>query len=160
MIVAWGTDSTPEIRDGLVQFVGARVEGGHRGFGQCIAMGVIDGEKLVAALIFHDYNPESGVIEFTAASESKRWLSRPVLWAMFNYAFNQAGCQTVVMRCSEQNHMWNGRGILRILKAYGFTETRIERLAGRDAALMIYTLTDTAWRRNGFHNAQEARSAA
>lgn len=162
MLIVWGTSKAPEINEGLVRFVGSRVEGGERGFGACASMGVIDGERLIAALIFHNYNPESGVLEFSAAAESGRWLTRPVLWAMFNYAFNDCGAQMVVMRVSERNRTWNGRGIQRILKAYSFVETRIERLRNRDTAELIYTLTDTAWASNGFHreHSQEARAAA
>lgn len=162
MIIAWGTDKTPEIRDGLVKFVGDRVEGGHRGFGECVAMGVIDKGQLICGIVYHNYNPEAGVIEISGAAKHGRWLTRPVLWAMYNYPFNDAGCQLVVQRSSEKNQMWNGRGLPRMLKAYGFVETRIERLRGRDAAEIIFTLTDDAWASNGFHreHAQEARKAA
>ncbi|TRD03799.1 N-acetyltransferase [Mesorhizobium sp. WSM4303] len=158
--IAWGT--VPEINEGIAEFVGARIEGGYRGFGEHMSMAVLDGERLVAGLVFHNYSPETGVIEFSAASSSERWLTRPVLWAMFDYAFNQAKCQMVLMRVSELNRTWNGRGIRRILRAYGFKETRIDDLRGRGIAEMVYTLTDEAWASNGFHrqHAKEARIAA
>jgi len=159
-MIVWGT--VPEINEGIAAFVGSRIEGGHRGFGKHLSMGIVDGDRLLAGVIFHNFNPEAGVIEFSAASITARWLSRPVLWAMFNYAFNDAGCQLVVMRVSEVNRTWNGRGIQRILKAYGFKEVRIENLRGRGIAEMIYTLTDEAWASNGFHrqHSKEARKAA
>lgn len=144
MNVIWGRD--PEMAAAFEEFVGARIEGGERGFGQCVTMGVADGNRIIAALVFHNWNPESGVIEFSAASTDKRWLTRPVLWAIFNYAFNDCGCQTVVMRVSEANKSKSGRGIQRILKAYGFEEYRIPRLRGRDTAELIYTLADDVWR--------------
>lgn len=159
-MIVWGT--VPEINHGIAEFVGARIEGGWRGFSRHMAMGVIEGETLLAGVIFHNYNPEAHVIEFTAASITPRWLSRPVLWAMFDYAFNMGKCQLVVMRVSEQNKAWNGRGIQRILKAYGFKETRIDNLRGRGVAELIYTLTDEAWRLNRFHkeNRVDVRAAA
>jgi len=159
-MIVWGT--VPEINDGIAAFVGARIEGGYRGFGRHMSMGVVEGDQLLAGVIFHNYNPEAQVIEFTAASSTERWLTRPVLWAMFNYAFNDASCQMVVLRVSELNRTWNGRGIRRILRAYGFTETRIDGLRGRGIAEMVYTLTDEAWASNGFHrqHAKEARKAA
>jgi hypothetical protein len=159
-MIVWG--KTPEINEGIAAFVGARIEGGYRGFGDHGSMGIIEGDQLLAGVVFHNYNPEAGVIEFSAASNTQRWLTRPVLWAMFNYAFNDAGCQMVLMRVSEDNRMWNGRGIQRILKAYGFKEIRIENLRGRGIAEHVYTLTDEAWASNGFHrqHAKEARKAA
>lgn len=162
MLIVWGTSRTPEINEGLARFVGSRVEGGHRGFGACTSMGVVEGEKLIAGLVYHNWHPESGVIEISGAAVTERWLSRPVLWAMFAYPFNDIGAQMTVMRVSEKNKTWNGRGIQRILRAYGFSEVRIPRLRGRDEGEIIFTLTDDAWRRNGFHreHSTEAREAA
>ena len=159
-MIVWGT--VPGINDGIAAFVGSRIEGGYRGFGRHMSMGVIDGDRLLAGVVFHNYNPEAQVIEFTAAAITPRWLNRPTLWAMFNYAFNTAKCQMVVMRVSEANRAWNGRGIQRILKAYGFKETRIDDLRGKGVAELIYTLTDEAWASNGFHrqHEKEARKAA
>lgn len=159
-MIVWG--NIPEFNEGIAAFVGSHIEGGYRGFGEHMSMGVIDGHTLLAGVVFHNFNPEAGVIEFSAASNTARWLTRQSLWAMFNYAFNTSKCQMVVMRVSEDNRQWNGRGIQRILKAYGFKETRIENLRGRGMAELIYTLTDEAWASNGFHrqHAKEARKAA
>ncbi|TIW62969.1 MAG: GNAT family N-acetyltransferase [Mesorhizobium sp.] len=159
-MIVWGTSKTSEINDALAAFVGDRIDGGYRGFGAHTSMGLIDGDRLLAAVVFHNYNPEAAVIEFSAASITERWLTRPVLWAMFSYAFHTAGCRMVVMRVAEDNEARNGRGIKRILRAYGFTETRIADLRGRGVAEMIYTLTDEDWASNGFHKHQEARNAA
>lgn len=156
--IVWGGGTAPEINQGIARFVGAYVPGGHRGFGNHTSMGLVERGVLIAGVVFHNYSPESRVIEFSAASVSKRWLTRSVLAAMFGYAFSIA--DVVVMRVSEENEMWNGRGIKRILKSYGFTEARIENLRGRGIAEYVYTLTDEAWASNGFHFQQEARIAA
>jgi len=108
-------------------------------------MGVFDAD-LVGAVVFNNYQPESGVIEMHGASVTPRWLTRPVLWAMFNYVFNDAGCQMAVMRVSERD-----RRLPRILTAYGFEHVTVPRLRGRDEAERIFWLTDDAWRQNGFH---------
>lgn len=159
-MIVWGSSKAPEINQALAEFVGARIDGGYRGFGNHTSMGLIDGDRLLAAVIFHNYNPEGRVIEFSAASITERWLTRQTLWAMFSYAFHTAGCRMVVMRVAEDNHKRNGRGIQRILRAYGFKETRIDDLRGRGVAEMVYTLTDENWASNGFHKHQEARQAA
>lgn len=122
------------------------------GFGRCIALGVMDevGE-LVAGVVFYNWSPECLTIQLAAASTSARWMTRPVLWEMFSYAFDRAQCQLAVLRVSENNKSENDRGLHRLLPRYGFKSYRIPRLRGREEAEIIYTLADDDWRRNGFH---------
>jgi hypothetical protein len=141
MQVVWAGDALSEIRDAIVGFVARQIKGGERGFGNCVAMGVVDGEMLIAGMIFHNYNPECQTIELSGAATSKRWLTRRVFNEMFSYAFDQAGCQMLVARHSEHNtplrRMWN---------AVGASEYVIPRLRGRDEAEAIATYTAEAWR--------------
>ena len=105
------------------------------------------GDPIIGAVIFHNYSPESGVIEMSAAAESPRWLTRQTLQAMHSYIFNDAACQMAVMRVSECNAR-----MLRIAKAFGYEAHSIPRLSGRDEAEIILTLTDDQWREGRFHN--------
>lgn len=109
---------------------------------------------MAAGVVFHDWNPEAGIIELSAACTTRRWLTRNVLWQMFSYPFIGCNCQMVVLRVSERNETENHRGIQRISRAYGFQEHRIERLYGRDHAGILFTLTDDDWRANGFHKTE------
>lgn len=111
-----------------------------------MTMGVFDGETLVSVHLFNNYQPEAGVIEMHGASITPRWMTRKTLRELFTYAYERAGCQSVVMRVSERN-----KRLHRQLKAYGFKHVTIPRLRGRDEAERIYWLTDDAWRVNGFH---------
>lgn len=124
-----------------MRFVGRQIEGGERGFGNCVVMGVVDNETLIAGVVFHNFSPENKTIELSAASISRRWLTRRVLHAMFDYAFDRAGCQMVVARHSEHNvvarRMWN---------AVGANEYIIPRLRGENEAEAIATYTADAWR--------------
>lgn len=147
----WGSDREPELNAYLSRWASVKLFGHGRGFGPCTTMGVFDGSKLVGVVAFHGYEPAAGIIELSAVTEDKRWLTRPVLWAMFSYTFNQLGCQMVVMRVSERNQQGNGRGLHRLLKAYGFTAQRIPRLYGRKEDGLLYCLTQEAWQGNGFH---------
>lgn len=140
MNLVWGGPRAPQINEALAWFVAARL-GAERGFGPCATLGGIEGENLVAAIVFHNWQPEEGVIEMSTASESKRWLTRPMINAMFNFCFEECGCQLVVLRVSEHNTAMIG-----IARRFGFSETRIERLRGRDEAEIIFTFTDDAWR--------------
>jgi hypothetical protein len=140
--VIWASD---EWGEGVANWCAARIGLPRPFFPPYKAMGVFD-DVLVAAVVFNNYQPEAGVIEMHAASATPRWLTRPVLWQMFNYVFNVAGCQMAVTRVSEKDNR-----LLRIFTAYGFDHAVIPRLRGRDENERIFWLHDDAWRRNGFH---------
>lgn len=119
--------------------------------GPYTTMGVFENEALIAVMLYNNHYPDEGVIEIHGAAIDRRWLNRKTLWAMFKFPFVDLGCQLVAMRVSARNQMWNGRGLPRLLKSYGFNSYRIPRLRGRDEDEIIYTLTDDAFRANGFH---------
>lgn len=122
-----------------------------RGFGECVAIGVERNGQLVGGFVFNEWSPEFGVIELSFAGTHRRWLTRPVLYGMFSYVFNELGCQ---MACSRTPASL--RHAVRICRAYGFKQVTVPRLFGRDDDGIISTLTVEDWRRNGFHreNAQ------
>ena len=148
----WGYDKQ------VAAWVAARIPGCEEGFNACRALGVAtdDLSAMAGGIVYHDWNPRAQIMELSGAAATQRWLTRPVLWQMFSYPFIGCGCQMVVMRVSERNETQYGRGIKRILKAYGFNETRIERLFGRGEDGLVYTLTDDDWRANGFHKKEFA----
>lgn len=136
----------PELNARLSQWASIKLFGHARGFGPCATMGVFEGSRLVSVVVYHDYAPERGVIEISGIAENKQWLTRPVLWEIGYYPFDQLGCQLVVMRVSERNRQANGRGLRRLLKAVGFSAVIVPRYYGRDEAGIIFSLTDEAWR--------------
>lgn len=105
---------TPFWDDRVADWVAARIPNCTRGFGECIAMGVHDGAKIVGGVVLHNWSPEDRVIEFSAASETPRWITRPILSEAFGHAFNGLGCLTIVARHHEDNKearkFWNGLG--------------------------------------------------
>lgn len=132
--------------DGIVtRFVGALIPGGERGFDGSSAIGyILDGE-LIGGTVFHNYDPEAGVVELTTAATNPRWLTRATMHAIFAIPFDQWGCQLVVLRVAEDNDR-----MVRIARRYGFDGVLIPRLAGRDQGAWIFTLTDDAWRQTKF----------
>jgi hypothetical protein len=149
--ILWAAADKPEVNKALAAWCAKEI-GLKRGFEPPYStMGVFNEAELISVILYNNYQPEAGVIEFHGAAIDKRWLNRKTLWAMFEYPFIDLGCQLVVTRNSERNEMWNGRGLHRLLKAYGFKEHRIPRLRGRDEDEIIFTLTDDDWKRNGFH---------
>lgn len=107
-------------------------------------MGVYRDEQ-IGGVVFHDWNPEAGTMCMSSAG-ADGWLSRSVLFAMHNYIFNIAGCQLAVLQTSERNTVMQ-----RIARAYGYRDTRIPRLRGRDEDEILWTLTDDDWRNSKFH---------
>ena len=124
--------------------------GKNRDFGNCWAMAVMDGDRLICSVIYHNYEPDSGVVEISAGSVSKRWLTRETLRVMFTIPFKDFGCQAVVMRVAEADEPLH-----RMLGAYGFERYRIPRLRGRDEAENVFVLTDDAWQSNKFNRKNE-----
>ena len=141
----WAGAAEPEANRVMGEWCAARI-GLPRPFPEpYTTMGVFDGSSLHGVILFNNYQPEAGVIEFHGAALSPRWLTRPVLREMFGYIFETVGCQMAVTRNSERN-----RRLHRVLKAYGFIDYPIPRLRGRDEGEIVWTLTDDAWRQNGF----------
>ncbi len=119
-----------------------------RGFGPCQAIGVRDGLALVGGVVFHNWMPETGVIEMSAVGATPRWMSRTVIRTMFGYCYDTMGCQLVVWRVAEDNHRTR-----RLAERLGFTGYPIPRLRGRDRADIIYTLPEEEWRQGRFERA-------
>lgn len=129
--------------EAVAAWVAANIPGCERGFDKSVAIGVVEGERLIGGTVFHNYQPEAGVIEMSSAGTEPRWLSRRMIRAIFGYVFDQIGCQMVVMRISERNDR-----MIEIAERFGFQGYLIPRLRGRDEAEWIFTLTDEQWRQH------------
>lgn len=140
---------TPFWDERVAAWVARRIPGCERGFGPSVSLGVLSKEKkLAGGLVFHNWHPECGVIEMSAASVDPRAWTRTVMKAAFGYAFEQIGCQMVVVRCDAEN-----RRVRKFWRGLGADEYEIPRLRGRDKSEVIMTLTDDAWRASKFRKA-------
>lgn len=122
----------------VVPFV-AKLAGCRPDFGNCRTLAVLDRDgKLVAGLVFHNWSPEYGVIEVSAAATTARWATRQVLNTALDYVF--AHCQMVVARIAEDNvparRLWKGLGAREII---------LPRMRGRAASEALEMLTDDEW---------------
>jgi RimJ/RimL family protein N-acetyltransferase len=115
-----------------------------------MAMAVVDNGEVVAGVVFYDYDADAGVIQISGASDNKRWMTRPVLWAIYNYVFNELKCQAAVQRNDPDNTT-----LAAMMPRYGFKRYDIPRLRGRDKAEALFILGDDDWRGNGFHKENE-----
>ena len=136
----------PDENDTVKRFVSTLIWNEDRPFPPFASMAVMEDGKLIAGTIYHNWDQEAGVIEISSASTSRRWLTRPVIKAMFSLPFDGLGCQMSVLRVSERNEQ-----MLRIARSFGFDEVFIPRLRGRDEGEFILTLTDEQWRSSPFN---------
>ena len=134
MQVIWGH------RDKVEAFV-VRVIGLPRGFDKCQTAAIVDAQgRLVAGVVFHNWNPEAGVIEASAAAVDPKWAQRGVLQTLMGYVFDGCRCQMLVARTDTEN-----KRVRRLWKAMGAVEYIIPRLRGRTASEAILCVTDDAW---------------
>lgn len=124
------------------------------------AFGVIDEQgRLIAGMVYHHYDPQSGVIEMSgAALPGYQWLSRETIKRMYQYPFLQIGCQMVIMRVAADDQR-----LLRQLAALNYSFIRIPRLLGRDRDAVICLLTREDWEANKFckrlkHHLEDAQA--
>ena len=116
-----------------------------RDFGNCQGLAVVEKGDLIAGVIYHNYEPDAGIVELSGAGTTRRWLTKETLRVMFQIPFTDWGCQAVVMRVADDNEYLHS-----ILGRVGFERYRIPRLRGRDEAENVFVLTEEAWRGNKF----------
>jgi hypothetical protein len=120
------------------------------------AIGVVNGDDLLAGVVYHHWSPEAGTIVMSGASTTPRWLTRLVLKRIFDYPFVECGCQMVIMQVQASDVR-----LLSQLAVIGFNRTTIARLYGRGKDGIIATLTAETWHECRFNrNAVELEEAA
>jgi len=131
----------------IAQFVAEMIPHCRRGFGECKTIGAIDDDgRLIAGLVYHNYDPEAAIIEISGAAITARWLTREMIARMHQYPFHQCECQMVAMRIPANNTR-----LLRQLAVYGYTFREVPRLFGRKRDGVIATLTFEDWVENRFN---------
>lgn len=127
-------------------FVSTGVFGRPEAIRDYCTMAVLDGKRLIAGTIYHNWQEDEGVIELTSFSLSKKWLTKPVVRAMMSLPFDRLGCQLIVLRVSERN-----TSMCAIARKFGFTEVHIPRLFGRYEGAFIFSLTDDQWKTSRYN---------
>ena len=130
---------TPFWRADVADWVAAHIDGCGRGFEACQALGVLDKSgNICAGIVFHDWSPEHGTIELSAAATDRRWLTRTVAGVAMGYAFQVA--RLALARTSEHN-----KPVRRLWRALGANEYEIPELWGPRESGVILTLTEAQW---------------
>jgi|SRR5262245_14803211 len=118
-----------------------------RGFGRCKAIGVLDDDgRLLGGVVYHNWDPEAGVIEISGGATTPRWLTRETIARMYRYPFLEVGVQMIVQRTPADDER-----LLRQLAVYGYMFVRVPRMFGRDRDGVLCLLTREAWEGNRFN---------
>ncbi len=59
---------------------------------EAVAQGVLSGDKVLAAVVYHDFQPEYSTIQLSIASSSTMWAKKANIKALLEYPFRQLGC--------------------------------------------------------------------
>ena len=62
-------------------------------FDPCTALGVADGNKLIAGIVYYNYHGH--MLDVSIAAIDPRWCNRRILRAFFSYPFKQLGVRRV-----------------------------------------------------------------
>lgn len=146
-VATFHCEKEPAMYAALSTYAAMGIWGRDRGFGPGTAMGIFDDDNhLACALIYHNYDAEAGIIEYSGAGQNPRWLTRDVMFEMFNYPFNVVGVQAVFTRTDGTN-----KKLDRIYRWYGFTVHEVPHMRGANKSEFVYVLSRDAWLGNGKH---------
>ena len=65
------------------------------GFGACRAIAVVSGDRPVAGIVYHDYQPQARCVQISMASVSPLWAQPGTVRALLSVPFEQYGCYKV-----------------------------------------------------------------
>jgi RimJ/RimL family protein N-acetyltransferase len=110
---------------------------------QTHTMGITtDDGKLIAAVAWHYYNQDAGVIHLSSAAISPRFGTLETIYRAYDYPFNILKCQLVMHLTPYRNYR-----AIEILKRFGCNYTHVPRMFGRYSDGMMLGLTEETWRR-------------
>ena len=119
---------------------------GKKQFGASTAIGFANKQKgIIAGVVYHNFDPDSRVIEISAYSDSPKWLSKNNLKRIFDYPFNQLNTRLVIGRCSERNVR-----VRKIWKRLGADEVIVPKIRNHNENEIITILDKTIWKKSKY----------
>ena len=131
--------------EAVARWTALHVDDCDRGFGPCKAVGVFSGDKIVAGVVFHNWSPETQVIEVSCAAISPHWAARSILTELFDYPFSF--CRLVVTRFSEKN-----KRVEKLWRAFGADLIRLPDMRAEGEAEILATLKPAQWKKSRLYN--------
>jgi len=103
--------------------------------GNVASIGVMNKDEVLGGVIYHDFTGEGGSIIMHMAGDDPHWITRGILWAAFDYPFNQLK----VNRCLAFVPSNNMRA-LKIDQQLGFKAEAVIRGVYPDADCIILSM--------------------
>lgn len=89
------------IGQSVVEWVAKRT-GEYGNYGAAVGFGIEENGQLIAGVVFNEYNG-ANMNMHVASDGSKQWMTRKLLWMVFDYAFNQAKVKRLTGLVGEGN---------------------------------------------------------
>lgn len=130
----------PDVNDDAGRYASRHIFGTDDGFEKHASLTILRDGIVCAVIILHNWQPEAGTIELSAAG-SGYWQTRRVVREIFGICFDTMGCQMILMRNSAKDEATvdNSRRL-------GFTGILLPRMRGRYEDEWLFTLTDDQWK--------------
>jgi RimJ/RimL family protein N-acetyltransferase len=75
----------------IAQWVLDLIPHGHS-FGECVTIGVVSNDRLLAGIVYHDYRAHYGTIQLSMAAISPMWAKKKIIAGLLRYPFEQLDC--------------------------------------------------------------------
>lgn len=125
----------------VAEWVGRRIEE-YGSFGPCSAIGVADGNRPIAGVVYHMWQPRFRTVQMSVAADSPRWAQRGIIRALLSYPFEQLEARKAWIVVSSGNER-----CLRFVKGIGFRQEGIlSRQFGKHHAVVL-RMFDSDYRR-------------
>ena len=85
----------------VVSWVAART-GEHGNYGAAVGFGIEQDGALIAGVVFNEWNGVN-INMHVASDGTRRWMTKELLWMVFDYAFNQAKVKRITGLVGEGN---------------------------------------------------------
>jgi RimJ/RimL family protein N-acetyltransferase len=148
--VAASYKSNPELNAALSRYVANRIATTVEAFGPCGSLGVVRNDNVIAAVVFHNWVPDYGVIELSAAADDPRWLARKTIRQIMTICFDQHKCQQIYARIEADN-----RRACQIFDFLKFSKMVLPNMRGRGQDEALYMMTADEW---GGHKLNEEKN--
>ena len=115
-------------------------------FGECTTIGFANHKKgLIAGIVYHNYQPQNQVIEISAYSSQRKWLTKKYLQTIFGYPFTQLNIRLIVARCDQNNQR-----VRKIWKTFGAKEAILPEMRGKNIDEIVLLLKKNQWNNSKF----------
>lgn len=108
---------------------------------QVQAMGVVRGRRLIAGVIYSDYQPRYRSLVVSIVADSPLWATRANIWALLAYPFEQMRCQRITSSIRADNER-----SIKLCRGLGFVEEGRVRRGYGDLDAIVLGLLAEEWR--------------